>query len=216
MADRAEICGVINKARLYAILDTGYSQPEDWPRLTEQLILGGVGVIQIRAKNEDPTSILEWAKPVFSLTKASSVPLIINDHPNVAYELECDGCHVGQDDVSLEYVRSILRPWQIVGKSTHSLQQATDAQAEGADYIGFGPIFATPTKPDYTPIGQELIHQLKKQVRLPYFCIGGIKLSNIQGLVEKGVERVVVVSGLLQANDLKATANEFINALPKV
>src|SRR6185312_8114633 len=94
----------------------------------------------------------------------------------------------------------------LIGKSTHSFEQALAAQEEKADYIGFGPLFATPTKPDYPPIGLSDIGAVHDQVRLPIFCIGGIKLENLRTVVAAGAHRVVIVSGLLQAPDITAHA----------
>ncbi len=102
----------------------------------------------------------------------------------------------------------------MVGKSTHSLDQAIRAFYEGADYIGFGPIFATPTKPDYPPIGLEEIQRVHEAVRIPIFCIGGIKLDNLPEVMEAGARRVVIVSGLLQAKDIATygrAAKELLN-----
>jgi thiamine-phosphate pyrophosphorylase len=90
----------------------------------------------------------------------------------------------------------------LIGKSTHSLAQARAAQVEGADYIGFGPIFATPTKPDYTPIGVEDIRRVHAEVNLPIFCIGGINIDNLQSVIDAGAKRVVMVSALLTAHNI--------------
>src|SRR6202035_3343950 len=103
--------------------------------------------------------------------------------------------------LAISEVREIVGPDCMVGKSTHSVDQAIRAFYEGADYIGFGPIFATPTKPDYSPIGLEEIARVHESVRIPIFCIGGIKLENLPNVIEAGARRVVIVSGLLQASD---------------
>src|SRR5207248_6310798 len=106
------------------------------------------------------------------LTVKSSTPLIVNDHAEIARRVPVEGVHVGQDDDSIEIVRQKADHEILVGKSTHSLEQARAAQREGADYIGFGPIFATPTKPDYTPIGLEDISCVHAEIDVPFFCIG--------------------------------------------
>jgi thiamine-phosphate pyrophosphorylase len=107
----------------------------------------------------------------------------------------------------------------MVGKSTHSVDQASRAFYEGADYIGFGPIFATPTKPDYPPIGLREIQKVHEAVRIPIFCIGGIKLENLEKVIEAGAQRVVIVSGLLLAEDISAYARaaaELLNCKSKI
>jgi thiamine-phosphate pyrophosphorylase len=96
----------------------------------------------------------------------------------------------------------------LVGKSTHSVEQARAAFGEGADYIGFGPIFATPTKPDYVPIGLSGIKQVHAEVNLPTFCIGGIKIDNLKDVIAAGARRIAIVSGLLKASDIAAYARE--------
>ena len=114
--------------------------------------------------------------------------------------------HVGQDDLAISEALRLAGRLALVGKSTHSLAQAKAAQAEGADYIGFGPLFATPTKPDYVPIGLAGIGQVHREVNLPIFGIGGITLSNLPEVIASGVRKVVIVSGLLQSKDIAVTA----------
>jgi thiamine-phosphate pyrophosphorylase len=127
--------------------------------------------------------------------------LIINDHSEIAASVRAEGVHLGQDDMSIAEARTIVGPGCAIGKSTHSLDQAIRAFYEGADYIGFGPLFATPTKPNYSPIGLTEIAKVHEAVRIPVFCIGGIKLDNLPKVIEAGARRVVIVSGLLQAED---------------
>jgi thiamine-phosphate pyrophosphorylase len=113
-----------------------------------------------------------------------------------------EGVHVGQDDDSIEVARRKAGRHILVGKSTHSLKQALAAQREGADYIGFGPIFATPTKPDYAPIGLADIGRVHAEVSLPIFCIGGINIDNLQSVIGAGAKRVVMVSALLKTHSI--------------
>ncbi len=127
---------------------------------------------------------------------------MINDHAEIARDVGAEGVHVGQDDLPIAQVREIVGRDCIVGRSTHSLAQAQQAASEGADYIGFGPLFATPTKPDYAPIGLQDISAVHAAVALPIFCIGGIKLHNLPEVIAAGARRVVIVSGLLQAADV--------------
>lgn len=200
-------------ARLYGILDAGYRPPEQWLHLTELLISGGVGVLQIRAKSMAPESLEPWIAPIATHCRQHGVPLILNDYPDWAARWDLDGCHLGQDDLPLAEARRILKPQQILGKSTHSLNQAVAAVEEGADYIGFGPIFATPTKPDYTPIGRSDIREMYRRVPIPAFCIGGVKKENAAALAAHGAQKIVVVSGLLNAPDPTTYAQDTLAAL---
>src|SRR5207244_8278512 len=114
--------------------------------------------------------------------------------------------HVGQGDSTIADVRKFVGRPVRVGKSTHSFEQAVAAQEEGADYIGFGPLFATPTKPDYPPIGLHAIRKIHNAVQIPIFCIGGIKLNNLDAVIAAGAQRVVIVSELLQSGKVGAYA----------
>ncbi len=146
--------------------------------------------------------MLVYAAKLHEFTARSSTPLIVNDHAEIASEVPVEGVHVGQDDDDVEVARQKAGREIIVGKSTHSFEQALAAQREGADYIGFGPIFATPTKPDYAPIGLADIRRVHAQVSLPIFCIGGINIDNLQSVIDAGAKRVVMVSALLKAHSI--------------
>jgi thiamine-phosphate pyrophosphorylase len=170
------------------------------------MIEGGVDLIQLRGKNNSLDQLVHLAEDLHRMT--APTPLIVNDYAEIAKRVEVEGVHVGQDDDSIADVRAAVSRPVIVGKSTHSLEQARAAAREGADYIGFGPIFATPTKPDYKPIGLDQIKQVHVDLALPIFCIGGIKLGNLEQVVAAGARRVVIVSGLLNANDIGQYARE--------
>jgi len=187
-------------ALLYAIIDLGYISAEDAPTILEKLNAGGIDMVQLRGKNRSLDELSALAERL--LTISTKIPLIANDHAEIAQRVEVQGVHVGQNDDSIEKVRAQIKRPIVVGKSTHSIEQAVAAEREGADYIGFGPIFSTPTKPDYSPIGLEQIREVHKRVSIPIFCIGGIKSENLVQVIAAGAKRVVIVSGLLQATDI--------------
>jgi thiamine-phosphate pyrophosphorylase len=189
-------------ARLYGILDLGYVEACDAARIVEQMIEGGVDLIQLRGKGRSIEELSDLAAALHQLTMKSSTPLIVNDHAEVASRVPLAGVHVGQDDDSIEVARQKAARDILVGKSTHSLDQARAAQREGADYIGFGPIFATPTKPEYPPIGLADIRRVHAEMSLPIFCIGGINIDNLQSVIDAGAKRVVMVSALLKAHSI--------------
>jgi thiamine-phosphate pyrophosphorylase len=194
-------------ALLYGIIDLGYVSPENAPVTLEKLIAGGIGIVQLRGKNHSIDELSLLAEKLLRLTMPAEVPLIANDHVQIAQRVDVQGVHVGQDDESIETVRAQVKRPIIVGKSTHSVEQATAAEREGADYIGFGPIFSTPTKPDYLPIGLSQIREVHERVSIPIFCIGGIKLENLAQVIAAGAKRVVIVSGLLQASNVAEYAS---------
>lgn len=193
---------VLSECRLYGIIDLGYVERRDAVRIVDQMIEGGVDLIQLRGKNKSIGELVDLAAELHELTAKSFTPLIVNDYAEIARERPAEGVHVGQDDDSIEIVRQKVARDILVGKSTHSLEQARAAQREGADYIGFGPIFPTPTKPDYAPIGLEQIRRVHAEVDLPIFCIGGINIDNLQSVIDAGAKRVVMVSALLKAHNI--------------
>ncbi len=191
----------IADCRLYGILDTGYVASEHMSAMATSLIRGGVDILQLRAKKETPDQILSLARDLSPICRGAGIPFIINDHPSLVREAVADGAHIGQDDGSVEEARVLAGPLAIIGKSTHSLEQAKATAAEAPDYIGFGPLFATPTKPDYVPIGTQDLAEVHSLPGLPIFCIGGIKLSNLPTVIAAGAKRVVIVSDLLCSSD---------------
>ncbi len=195
----------IHDCFLYGILDTGYTLPADMPRLLDHLLAGGVDVVQVRAKGVPVEAVRSMLHSVRAATREAGVPLIVNDHPELA--MEADGVHVGQDDAPLANLLADTR-YGLVGKSTHSPAQALAAAAEGAHYIGFGPLFPTPTKAGRPSIGLQDIAQVHTQLSIPIFCIGGIKRENLPEVIAAGAKRVVIVSGLLQAEDVRGYARD--------
>ena len=192
----------LHECRLYGIIDLGYVERRDAARIVEQMIEGGVDLIQLRGKTKSIEELMELSAQLHELTAKSSTPLIVNDHAEIARRVPVEGVHVGQSDDTIQLARQKAARKILVGKSTHSLEQARAAQSEGADYIGFGPIFATPTKPDYTPIGLEDVRRVHAEVMLPIFCIGGIDIDNLQSVIDAGAKRVVMVSALLKAHNI--------------
>ena len=205
------------RARLYAIVDTGYVEPGRVPHVTEQLVLGGVDLIQLRAKKLPLAAITELGKKMREIIPSEGleacVLFILNDHPELVPEIGADGIHVGQDDLAVAEARAKAGTEVLVGKSTHSLDQALAAEKEGVDYIGVGPIYATPTKPDYIPVGPALIAQVSSAVRVPQFCIGGINEQTLPEVLAAGARRVVMVSALLRSRDIPAYCRRAIEAL---
>jgi len=192
----------LSDCRLYGIVDLGYVDILDVPRVAKSMMEGGIDLMQLRGKQQPLARLIELAGELHEITSRSSIPLIVNDYVEVAAKVPVEGVHVGQDDDSVAAARVKAGRPIIVGKSTHAFEQAVAAQREGADYIGFGPIFATPTKPDYQPIGLKDVGQLHANITVPIFCIGGIKIDNLAEVIAAGARRVAIVSGLLKAADI--------------
>ena len=189
---------------LYGIVDLGYVLDRNVGVVTSQLVAGGIDVLQIRAKGRSKPEIADLALAMLPITKPAGVLLIINDHPDLLREVAADGCHVGQEDLGVAEARDLAGRPCIVGKSTHSLQQAESAEREGADYIGFGPLFPTATKPSAVAVGLDRLAELHRTINLPVFCIGGVKLGNLREVVGAGARRVCIVSDLVCASDVQA------------
>lgn len=206
-------------ARLYAILDSAYVEERHLGRAARGVIAGGADIVQFRAKASsisDIRSSLRYLRPFF---EESGVPLIVNDHPALVLETFAAGVHVGQDDSTVAAARALAGPEIIVGKSTHSLGQIEAAAVEAPDYLAFGPLYATPTKPEYTPVGLGNIREAVRRAGRPMFCIGGIREANLDAVLDAGAERVVIVSELLQAPDIAAyvgRVKERLEARPLV
>lgn len=198
--------------KLYAILDLGYTSEENAAATTASLLAGGADLLQLRAKGKDLTNIRSVAETIIPLCREAGIPFILNDHPALAAELGADGVHIGQDDGPLTAARATMGPGKLIGRSTHSLEQARAALAEGFDYIGFGPLFPTPTKAGRPGIGLEDISAMERDVgsRIPAFCIGGIKRANLDQVLAAGARRVVIVSDLLTAADVEAATREVL------
>lgn len=197
-------------SRLYAILDLGYVTPENAEAATAALLAGGADLFQLRAKGHPPADIEALARRVLPLCRAAGVPFIVNDHPAIAAAVGADGVHIGQDDGALAPVRELLGPGKIIGRSTHSPDQARAALGEGFDYIGFGPLFPTPTKLGRPGIGLADLAAVQAEVgsRIPVFAIGGIRRDNLGTVLAAGARHVVIVSDLLTAPDIEAATRE--------
>ncbi|MDE0826672.1 MAG: thiamine phosphate synthase [Akkermansiaceae bacterium] len=191
-------------ARLYGIVDLGYVSADRIEAVTAELLTGGVDLLQLRAKGCTADQILEFARRLGPICREAGIPFIVNDHPEIATEVGAEGVHIGQDDGSLESVREMVGETMLVGRSTHSFEQAKAAMEGGADYIGFGPLFPTPTKEGRPGIGLEELARAEETVgcRIPMFCIGGIKIANLPEIFSAGARRVVIVSGILRAADV--------------
>ena len=209
----------LSDCRLYGILDLGYVADSDVERVTTLMCEGGVDLLQLRAKDHTEEQIQSLGERIMPIVEQAGVPLIINDFPELVPAIGAQGAHVGQDDHGVADARwragrAIANevPPAIIGKSTHSVAQAVIAEQEGADYIGFGPLFPTPTKPGRPAIGLDDIRRVNEFVRIPIFCIGGIKLDNLKAVLDAGATRVVIVSGILRAADIAAYCREVVNS----
>lgn len=191
--------------KLYAVTDiTEYDSR--YVRKIEQALCGGVDVIQLRSKKLSDAQLIDLGHRIRKIATKHHVLFFVNDRPDIARIVDADGVHLGQDDMPVDYARMILKSGQLVGKSTHSVQQVRRTVKENVDYIGFGPLFGTPTKPSYVPIGLADIQKVQTLSPVPVVCIGGIDESTIIQVRVAGGERVAVVRGLFNSANVKQAA----------
>lgn len=190
---------------LYAITGPSLKEEELLSKIT-QAIKGGVTAVQLREKNLSSREFLSRATHMQKIIPPP-VAFIINDRIDIALACNADGVHLGQDDIPLSLARRILGEDKIIGASTHNMEQAKTAEAEGADYLGIGPVFSTSTKPDaLNPVGCEAVSHIKKGVKIPVVAIGGISPQNIREVLKAGADGVAVVSAIFAQEDvLEAT-----------
>lgn len=203
---------ITTAASFYAILDTGWVPPTLWKEKCRQLLAGGADLVQLRAKKESSATRITLLEEILPLFSEHSTPLIINDDIDLCLRYPGLGLHVGQDDLPAAEARQRLGPDRVLGLSTHSIEQAKKAIDLGPSvlsYFAIGPIFTTPTKPDYTPVGLELVRQVSElKPPLPFFCIGGITRQNLSQVKAAGGDKIVIVSDILSAPDSKRAVEE--------
>lgn len=205
--------GLLERSRLYLILDKQAAGENPLSGIIRKFRKCGVDIVQLRDKTSSKEMILRDARILRKLLADTGILFIVNDHLDIARIVDSDGVHLGQEDTSIEVARRILGRDKIIGISCHSLIQALDAQKRGADYIGIGPIFRTPTKPEYKPIGLGLIKKLKNKIKIPCFAIGDINKGNINKVLSSGVNRVAVCRAILKAQNTSLAAKYFSKIL---
>lgn len=187
---------------LYAILDPEQTAGRDAREVLGKLLAGGVQLLQLRVKNLAPVEFFELARHARSETRARACRLIINDRVDIALACDADGVHLGQEDLPLAAGRKLMGG-KLIGISTHDLEQARAAERDGADYIGFGPMFGTSTKDTgYTARGLEMLREIRACVSLPVVAIGGITERNVQQVWQAGADSAAIISDILRADDV--------------
>jgi thiamine-phosphate pyrophosphorylase len=194
--------------RLYVLVD-GRGSDEELASLIESIIAAGADAIQLRDKTLTDRVLLRRARVARQATSQTGALLIINDRPDLAALSRADGVHIGQDDLSVKDARTVVGPSALVGVSTHTIEQARAAVLDGADYLGCGPTFATPTKKFEQLAGPELLAQVAAEIRLPAFAIGGINMSNLAQVMAAGFSKVAASSAVTAADDPAAAAGQL-------
>jgi thiamine-phosphate pyrophosphorylase len=198
---------LLRNSRLYVLLDDDLCRG-NLVKIARKAINAGADIIQLRFKNGTVLDKLRLAKILRKLSRGKCL-FVVNDDIDVALAVGADGLHLGQEDLPIELARKIFSRKLLIGISCHSLRQAKDAQRRGADYIGIGPIFATSAKPKLHPIGPKVLSQIKKNIRIPAFAIGGINQKNIKKITDLGVNRVVIGRAICKSKNIDKTIKRF-------
>lgn len=200
--------------RLYAIIDADHLRGRPLELVCEILLAAGVRLFQCRDKRGTSRRIFEAATRLLPMIHAAGGRLIVNDRADVALVSGADGVHVGQDDLTVEEARRVLKSGQVVGRSTHNIEQLRHADASTADYLAFGPIFETGSKERADPVvGLDGLARARRATSKPLVAIGGITVENAREVIDHGADAVAVIAGLLSAPDLARRAREFLEAL---
>ena len=197
---------------LYVIIDPDACGARPAVDVARLAIEGGAAALQWRDKRRDKGDQLTDARKVAALCRAAGVPLIVNDHADLALAAGADGVHLGQHDLPIDAVRPFAGAAMIIGVSTNNAAEARAAEAAGADYVAVGAIFPTQTKGNTRPANTERIREVKAAVRVPVVAIGGINASNIAQVVEAGADAAAVISAVCAADDPRAAARELAAA----
>jgi thiamine-phosphate pyrophosphorylase len=198
---------------LYVILDRTVAGGRSLEALLDAVIAGGVRMVQLREKSWPSGQLLPLAERLRARCRAAGVTFVMNDRVDLAVAVGADGVHLGQDDLPPRLARPLLRPGMILGVSTHSVEQARRAQADGADYVAVGAMFPTRTKPDFELVGPALVRAVRPEVRVPLVGIGGITPENAGEVIRAGADGVAVISAVCAAPDPAAASAHFLDVI---
>jgi thiamine-phosphate pyrophosphorylase len=199
----------LQAAHLYLVCD---DRPDDF---LAAALRGGVDIVQLRIKDGADEEILAAARRFRAACDAHDALFILNDRPDLVHAADADGVHVGQEDTAVADARQLIGSDRLIGLSTHSPAQVNAAAGTDVDYIGVGPVHATPTKPGRPAVGLELVRYAAANAAVPFFAIGGISPANVNDVASAGAERIAVVRALTDAADPERTAGELRTAVDR-
>lgn len=180
----------------------------------EQALKGGVKAVQLREKDMTTRGLLAMAYRLRELTKKHSARLFINDRVDIAMAAEADGVHLGGAGIPAGAARKVAGERMLIGRSTHGIDEAVEAEKAGADFITFGPVFETPSKRQYgKPLGLDMLQKAAGSVSLPVFAIGGIKQESIRDIMAAGAYGIALISGILASDDIQSSTESYVRTL---
>ncbi|MCB9772570.1 MAG: thiamine phosphate synthase [Candidatus Omnitrophica bacterium] len=200
---------ILQAARFYVVLDSDVADFKKLFGIFKKTVDAGAGIVQLRSKYGSATDILDFSKKAIEYAQGRAL-FIVNDRADFAIASGCDGVHLGQDDVSLKQARAILGFKFLIGISCQTLDQARRAQKDGADYIGFGSVFKTQTKPERQQMDLKLLLKVSREIKIPVFFIGGITLDNISQVMINGGQRIAVTRAICEAKNVAVVTKKFL------
>jgi thiamine-phosphate pyrophosphorylase len=195
---------------LYVVTDEKLSKGLTHTEIARRAIAGGADVIQLRDKTCDCTYLYKCAEEIRDIAWAAGVPFIVNDRLDVALQAGADGVHLGQADMPLKFARRVAPKGFVTGISAGTLREALDAERDGADYIGLGPIFPTQSKSDAgADCGLDLLREVKSRISIPVVAIGGIVAGNAAAVIAAGADGIAVISAVVSQDDVTEAARRL-------
>jgi thiamine-phosphate pyrophosphorylase len=204
----------LQAARLYLAIEAEV-RGRPAVEVVEPALRGGLDVVQLREKWAADRGVLDAARALRELCDRHGALLVVNDRPDLALAAGADGVHLGQNDEDPDSVRAGVGEELLIGISTHSQDQIAAAERSAADYLGIGPVYRTPTKPDHEPVGLDLVRHAAMSARKPFFAIGGIDTERAPAVVAAGARRIAVVRAIRDAADPEAAARSLRRALER-
>ncbi len=201
--------------RLYAVTDRTWLNGRTLRQVVSEAISGGATTVQIREKNSDYEDFKFQALEIQALCKENNIPFIVNDNVDLARDIDADGVHVGQSDMEAVKVRDLIGPDKILGVSASTVQEAIEAERNGADYIGAGAVFQTGSKSDAVNVTHDVLREICSAVKIPVIAIGGINSGNISELKGSGIAGVAVISAIFASQDIEKSARELLELSEK-
>mgnify|MGYP002802102405 FL=1 len=194
---------------LYAVTDRSWLNGQTLYEQVEQALKGGVSFLQLREKELEEQAFLEEAKVIQELCKKYQVPFLINDNVELAASIGADGVHVGQSDMAAGAAREKLGPDRIIGVSARTVEEALEAQRQGADYLGVGAVFPTGSKADAVEVDHQVLKEICSAVEIPVIAIGGIGRDNVAQLKGSGICGIADISAIFAHNDIEAASRDL-------
>jgi len=199
---------------LYLITDRTQTKGRPLGAVVRDALSGGVRAVQLREKDLNGREMFRLATELRGITHEYGARLIINDRPDIALAAEADGVHLGSTSLPVSAVRRILGPEHLIGYSAHAVLEARQAEADGADFVTFGPVYRTPSKAAYgPPLGLEQLAEAANRLTIPVFALGGVKNTSIAELLTSGAAGIALISAIIASDDPQAAAANLLKAL---